>query len=63
MVEHSAKKNKYREDFLKKLNEEGIDSAIKTYIPISRKDYLIEKSKKIFYKMGIIRIIKRMKGK
>lgn len=62
MVEKSAVPNVNRDEYYVGLNKFGIEKNVKTYINISRKDYLIEKLKYILYKTGILSKIKRRKS-
>lgn len=54
MVTNSVKPNKYRNEFYNYLNKNGIESAVAKYLPISKKDYLIEKIKIIIKRNPIL---------
>lgn len=60
MVRNSAKPNKNRNLFYPSLNEKGLDRTINELIPITKKDYFVEKAKKVLYKLGILKILKRI---
>ena len=62
MVEHNAIKNDNRDNFYNCLNANGLEKCINKYIPVTTKDRLIEKSKNIFYKLGLLKIIKKIKS-
>lgn len=62
MLEKSAIPHKNRNEFYKKLQEESLENIVQQYIPITKKDKLIEKSKMFLHKAGILRLIKKMKG-
>lgn len=63
MVCNSAVPHKRRKDFYKYLIQYGLSETVNKFIPISRKDYMIEKSKFILYKMKIMPILKLIKGR
>lgn len=63
MVENSKKPNKNRVQFYYSLDEFGIKNTIDKYIKVTKKDYIIEKSKKIFYKLNIIYYLNKLKKK
>lgn len=46
---------------LKVVTIDNFDKFIKSYVPVTKKDILIEKSKLILYKTGILRILKKLK--
>lgn len=52
--------HKNRPEFYVYLNEHGIRAAVNRYIPISKIDMAIEKSKLLLYKAGILRRIKKL---
>ncbi len=52
-----------REVFYQMLEEKGIKNTVDELIPISRKDYLIEKSKRVLCCLGILNVIKKRKSK
>lgn len=51
-----------REVFYKTVCKEGIEKAVQQYIPITHKDHLIEDSKQYMYKLGFIRMVRKIKG-
>lgn len=61
MVLNSAKPSERRDCFYEMIQKHSIDVAMKKVCPITIKDYFIEKTKKIFYKLGFIQIVKRLK--
>ena len=60
MVRASAKPHPKRNEFYRDLDNEELVEHIKKYIPISKKDYLIERSKKVLFKTKLIYIIKKI---
>ena len=54
--------NDKRNVFYKLLNQEGIKKTVNTLIPILLIDNLIEKSKIVFHKIGIIKFVKKVKS-
>lgn len=58
MVENSKKPHKNRKSFYKSINNEGLEKTIEKYIPISVKDNIVEKSKVILFKLGIMSKLK-----
>jgi len=48
-----------RSEFYQILADKGIEEAVQSTIPIRVKDHLIEKSKSIFYKVGVFTWVKR----
>ena len=63
MVENSRKPNKYRNEFYKSLNNIGIKKTVDKYVKITAKDYIIEKSKIVLYKLNVIYYLKKIKKK
>lgn len=63
MVENSAVPNKYRNEFYKYLNDNGLEKTIQKYIPVTFKDKALENSKLILYKLGIYNSLKKIKNK
>lgn len=61
MVQHSAKPNEQRENFYQLVASMPIDQAMDRIMPISKKDRIIEFSKRIFYKLGLITVFKPFK--
>ena len=63
MVENSTIPHEKRFEFYKSLDNVGIEETIKKYIPISKMDRLIEKSKNVFFRLGVINFARTLKGK
>lgn len=61
MVRHSARPNVLRKDFYEAIQVSSCDSVLNELLPISKKDWFIEKIKKFFYKIGLIQEIKRIR--
>ncbi len=51
-----------RAEFYELLEQRGIEDTVQALFPISKKDYMIEKSKLILDKAGILQKVKRMRG-
>ena len=62
MILNSAIPHKNRDCFYIDLNEETFDSRIRELIPISKKDRILEASKKYLYKMHILQFMKKIRG-
>lgn len=60
MVNNQPKRNNHRDDFYIYLNQHGLQNTIQKYIPVSRKDYIIENSKEFLYKIGIFKAIQKL---
>ncbi len=58
MMTNSVKKNVNREAFYQCFNDDGIKAAVDRFLPISKKDYLVEKIKSFLYRLGILNNIK-----
>lgn len=63
MVENSAMPNKNRNEYYKFLKDNSIEDTVKRFIPITYKDKIIENTKSILYKTGLLKELKRMKSK
>lgn len=63
MVEKSAVPNEKRAFYYLGLNENGIEKNVKTYINVTKKDYIIEKVKIILYKTKILNFLKKIRKK
>ena len=63
MVENSAIPNENREKFYKFLRDNSLENTINKFIPISLKDLIVEKSKHILYKTGMLQVIKKVRSK
>ena len=63
MVRNNSKPHPKRYEYYKDLDNESLDKHIEKFIPISKKDYLIEKSKAILFKTKILYLLKRIKRK
>ena len=62
MVCNSAKPSAKRDDFYKAANKMPIDRAMNSVSPITRKDLMIERLKRSFYKLGLIPLLKKIKN-
>lgn len=63
MVCHSAKENEKRDLFYRLAAKYSIDEAIKRTNPIRRRDYVIERGKRIAYQTGLMGLLRKMKKK
>lgn len=63
MVENSAIPHKDRNLFYTIMNERSLKEAVQEYIPITIKDYAIEKIKAILFNLGILKQLKKIKEK
>lgn len=61
MVRNSAIPHQRRNEYYVDLDKEDLDKHIQRFIPISKKDYLVEKSKTILYKTKLLYLFKRIK--
>lgn len=61
MVRNNSKPHPKRNEFYKDLDKESLDKHVARFIPITKKDYLVEKSKTILYKTKLLHIFKRIK--
>ncbi len=61
MVRNNSKPHPKRNEFYKDLDKESLDKHVARFIPITKKDYLVEKSKTILYKTKLLYIFKRIK--
>ncbi len=61
MVRNNSKPHPKRNEYYKDLENESLDKHIEKYIPITKKDYLLEKSKTILYKTKLLYLLKRIK--
>ena len=55
--------NENREKFYKFLRDNSLENTINKFIPISLKDLIVEKSKHILYKTGMLQVIKKVRSK
>ncbi len=62
MVCNSAKPSAKRSEFFKAANEMPIDEAMNKVSPITRKDYMLERLKRVFYRLGLIPLLKKIKN-
>lgn len=60
MIYKSAIAHKDRDKFYQAIKKEGLYNAVQTYIPITPKDYFVENIKSTIYKMGILRLMKKI---
>lgn len=63
MVENSAIPNKNRDEYYKFFKDNSIEDTIKKFIPVTGKDMIIENTKKVLYKTGLLNKIKEIKSK
>lgn len=63
MITKSAVPHKKRDQFYSTLQEKGIEKTIEELIPISKKDYIIERVKRILHRLGIINLIRKLRDK
>ncbi len=61
MVRRSAIPHKERKNYYKNLMETPFPEHINEFIPISKKDYIIENAKTVVYKLGLLNLIKKIK--
>lgn len=59
MLVSCAKKHKKRNEFYNVLNEEGLEKAFDRFLPVTRKDYAVEKIKAILSSTGLLHKISR----
>lgn len=62
MVCNSAKPSEKRTKFYEAANRTAIDKAMSEVSPITVKDYAIERLKGLFFKMGLIPLLKKIKN-
>lgn len=62
MVCNSAKPSEKRTKFYEAANRAAIDKAMSEVSPITVKDYVIERFKGLFFKMGLIPLLKKIKN-
>jgi len=60
MVEKSATPNIKRSEYYEGLNKDGIDKNAKKYINVTKKDYIVEKTKSLLYKTKILYVLKNI---
>lgn len=63
MVKNSAKPHPKRKEYLKAMNELPIEALVRKFLPISRKDHVIERMKTLIYKCGFIELARAVKKK
>lgn len=61
MICHSAEPHPRRDEYYLNLDKETLRAHIQKFVPIRIRDYLIEKSKGIFYRMGVYKFLKNKK--
>ena len=61
MVTKSAVPHPRRNDYYKGLDKETIPQHIQKFIPVTKKDILIEKSKLVLYKTKLLKLLKKLK--
>lgn len=62
MVKESATPHPKRNVFYEEMDNKTLPEQICEFIPVTRKDYLIEKSKTMIYKAGIYGMLRKLKG-
>lgn len=64
MVTRSAVAHKRRNEFYRNIDKRSLDEHVQEFIPITLKDHIVEKSKGVFFRLGIYKPIKKLlKGK
>lgn len=63
MVKNNSVPHPKRKEYYLDLDNESLDEHIAKYIPISKKDYILEKSKTLLYKTNLLFVLKKMKRK
>ena len=61
MVENKAQPNVRREEFFKELGHTPLPELLQRVTPVSKKDHMIEISKSFLYRIGVIKIARRIK--
>ena len=61
MICNSAEPHPRRDEYYLNLDKETLRAHIQKFVPIRIRDYLIEKSKGIFYRMGVYKFLKNKK--
>lgn len=61
MVERSAKPHSLRNIFYDGLDDDDIRDHVQKYIPISNRDYLLERSKGVIYRLGMLKLFRKIK--
>ena len=61
MVRNSAVMHKERKNYYKDLKDTPLPEHIKKFIPVTKKDYIIENAKAVIYKLGLLNFIKKIK--
>ena len=61
MVRNSAIPHQKRKEYYVDLDDEELDVHIQKFIPISKKDYMVEKSKTFLYRTKLLYLLKKIK--
>ncbi len=61
MVRKSAVPHKERKNYYKNLKETPLPEHINKFIPVTKKDYILENVKGVIYKLGLLNLIKKLK--
>ena len=61
MVNHSAIPHPARNEFYKDIEKNDLKTHIRRYVGIKKIDYIIEMSKMIFYKLGLMSVLRKMR--
>lgn len=59
MINNNPEKHKCREDLIPAIKDLGFEKAIQKYLPITIFDRILEKSKSLAYKIGLLKIIRK----
>ena len=62
-MENSAIPNKNRKEYYKFFKDNSIENTIQKFIPVTKKDIVIENVKNILYRTGLLNKIKEIKSK
>ena len=62
MIDENPDKPEYRSNFIMTIKDKGLDEAIRVYLPITKVDYAIEKSKYTAYKTGFMKLIRKLRS-
>lgn len=58
MIDKQPEMDSNRDTLIKQVEENGFETALKCIYPISRRDYILEKCKRIIYKAGLMKVVK-----
>lgn len=60
MVRRSAKPHPKRDEFYRDLDQTELPDHIQKFLPISRKDRILEQSKGMLYRLGVLRVLRKV---